>query len=423
MEVSVAICPYLPTQLTPLSKHVHADLASYCCTFNNCNEELFESRRDWFNHEMEVHRQEWLCSFCMSYHVDAKEFASHMTEFHKSAFTRTQLPGVVEKAARPLRRIPASACPLCDFEEEVRGRSIAVLPNEAITVRPGVFRRHLGQHLEQVALFVLPKDATMGGLEDIEAGVEEEGEIANSEAFSDRELDSVGDYADEADESGDDVDNESPENLQTAPDLALGWLPPQNFTPPTADFEHDDPDMVPRREDSLFGGDVFTPGWVRGYGLKREGFCGRCVPGVWHNLADKSYERNLTYMHGIPSNGVPLPRPSVIRRVEDAPQKWEGYCDKCLTWRRLKRTSVGWNWFRHCLKVCEISSGTRGMFAHLYRSMLKLKPRTKSCRRLPCCKSSWKSSSVSFEGLTTISARQFYATNPTWPLCTLLAAE
>ncbi|KAF8451452.1 hypothetical protein BDZ91DRAFT_669163 [Kalaharituber pfeilii] len=122
-----------------------------------------------------------------------------------------------------------------------------------------------------------------------------------------------------------------------------------NFTPPAQDFEHDDVDLIPRREDSMFGGDLFTPGWVRGYGKDKEGFCGRCEPGVWLNIDDGSYKANLVYKHGIDSSGIPLARPSSLRQRNGA---WEGYCDACNGWRTIRATVLGWNWFRHCIKVC-----------------------------------------------------------------------
>jgi ankyrin repeat protein len=145
--------------------------------------------------------------------------------------------------------------------------------------------------------------------------------------------------------------DETLEVLTTAPELAMGWLPPMNFTPPKRDFEADDIDWIPRREDSMFGGDLFTPGWVRGHGKDKEGFCGRCEPGLWHKMQDMSYENDLTYRHGIDSSGIPLPRPSSIQPVEGHAKMWKGYCEACQGWRTLRTTKMGWNWFRHCVKV------------------------------------------------------------------------
>ncbi|KAL8883191.1 MAG: hypothetical protein Q9192_007373, partial [Flavoplaca navasiana] len=140
------------------------------------------------------------------------------------------------------------------------------------------------------------------------------------------------------------------EHLDSPIGLAFKWMPPMDFTPDSKDFEVDDDDLMPRREEPMFEGDIFTPGWVRNYGQRKEGFCGRCTPGTWHNLEDASYEKNLTFMHGIASSGLSLPRPSEIRQIEDSKRMWQAYCEFCRGWRRLRKTDTGWNWFRHCIK-------------------------------------------------------------------------
>jgi hypothetical protein len=208
--------------------------------------------------------------------------------------------------------------------------------------------------LEQLALFVLPREATAGAVEDQNMAADGDDFEAHNGFSNASAVGSVSSDDDVLSEITLDVDDDEEsafDDIEAVPDLALGWLPPHNFTPSAKDFADEDPDMIPRREDALFGGDVFTPGWVRGYGQQKEGFCGRCVPGVWLNIADKSYERNLTYMHGIPCNGIPIARPSAIRQRVGEIRRWEAYCDKCEAWRNLQRTSVGWNWFRHYLKV------------------------------------------------------------------------
>ncbi|KAL8654300.1 MAG: hypothetical protein Q9210_001581 [Variospora velana] len=143
--------------------------------------------------------------------------------------------------------------------------------------------------------------------------------------------------------------------LESSPDLAFKWMPPMDFTPDAKDFEADDDDLTPRREEPMFGGDIFTPVWVRGYGVQKEGFCGRCNPGVWHNLEDSTYEKNLTYMHGIASSGLSLPRPSRVQQLKGRNRQWQAYCNTCCGWRHLRKTEAGWNWFRHCIREHRVS--------------------------------------------------------------------
>ncbi|KAI9668917.1 MAG: hypothetical protein M1829_005229 [Trizodia sp. TS-e1964] len=243
---------------------------------------------------------------------------------------------------------------------------------EPITVKPQVFRAHLGRHLEQIALFVLPRSELMelpdapvqstaahhGDREPIEktllsddSEAEHENINLTPQSESQKTIDDEPlmqlDMVNEKETIF--ISHNIQTELTTAPELAMGWLPPMNFTPPEKDFEAENTDCIPRREDSMFGGDLFTPGWVRGYDKEKEGFCGRCEPGVWHNIDNLSYENDLTYRHGIDSSGIPLPRPSSIRLVKGKVKTWEGYCESCQGWRILRTTMMGWNWFRHCV--------------------------------------------------------------------------
>ena len=311
---------------------------------------------------------------------------------HAGTFLQSQLSALIARSARPLQRIPASSCPLCDDEGVVRRRMDLDASTEPVTVKIQTFRNHLGRHLEQLALFVLPKqevaeqddntvrsDAAYEGeampsgptadSDDSEATGREHEDEGKSPFYPDKDgkqltmqmmlgseateliTDGAATLLEETGSKGILGMGALAEDLDSTPDLAFIWMPPMNFTPPEEDFGTDDDDLVPRREDSMFGGDIFTPGWVRGYGKKEEGFCGRCNPGVWHNIDDSSYERNLTYMHGIASTGLSLPRPSSLRQVDGLPGAWQGYCEECRGWRRLKRSAVGWNWFRHWAKV------------------------------------------------------------------------
>lgn len=374
------------------TKHVHADLASYVCTQENCNHPPFESRKHWFNHELEAHRRQWICNICDKPLPSVQLFEEHMKRQHSDTFLDSQLPGLTGRAARPLQRIAASACPLCDYESIVRQKSGAVITSEPITVRIKTFRNHLARHLEQLALFVLPKREIIEQLDDIpksDAANEGEGMVSGQAPDSDESeaigsdtsavkivtpsnLDSKDDQTIDQMITGIDLEGtistlvetplngsnnkstpgieDMPENVDTMPALAFVWMPPMDFTPPIECFEVEDEDLVPRREEPMFGGDIFTPGWVRGYGKRKEAFCGRCNPGVWLNIEDSSYEKNLTYMHGIASTGLSLPRPSSLRQLSGKSGAWQGYCDACIGWRNLRKSSAGWNWFRHCVK-------------------------------------------------------------------------
>ena len=342
-------------------------------------------------------------------------FEKHMRLQHSGTFLESQLPALIARSGRPLERIPASACPLCDYEAILKNKLDINSNQDPITVKVSAFRNHLGRHLEQLALFVLPKQEVKEQAEGtVRSDVANEdvmlpGQAANS--VDSEETESKPETEHGPGDSGPNLHDgkatvqmilgaevagmtsetaatlldqvntatglgidESPEEPVSAPDLAFVWMPPMDFTPPEADFEVDDDDLLPRREEPMFGGDIFTPGWVRGYGKGKEGFCGRCNPGVWYNLEDSSYENNLTYMHGIAPSGLSLPRPSSLRQIEGSHVAWQGYCDACGGWRNLKKSSAGWNWFRHWVKV-RIDANSREIVIDTdficYRSMTR----------------------------------------------------
>lgn len=286
---------------------------------------------------------------CSSQHVDMAAMADHLRSAHPGDVPPHQTEAVAHRFGAPLAYVDAVDCPLCDYPDVLRRRGytedqIRRIPNSK-------FGRHLGRHLEQLALFVLPYDDL----------VDYENELSDA---------SAGDSSSEADPgeantrpslSGPDLARKlydvaarhkrAPDVFSEPPDLAMRWQPPQDFTPPSDDFEVDDADLVPTRQEPLYGGDLHTAGWVRGLGDRKAGFCARCPAPHWVTISDGSYRFHLTYFHGVPESGIPLPRPSAIRPVAGKSGMWEGYCDACDGWRVLKKTGRGWSWYRHWLNV------------------------------------------------------------------------
>lgn len=84
-----------------------------------------------------------------------------MERQHADHFNNTQLDSLVAQAGKSLQRIPASACPLCDYDTVLRRRmnigEATLSDAEPILLKPKAFATHLGRHLEQLALFVLLK--------------------------------------------------------------------------------------------------------------------------------------------------------------------------------------------------------------------------------------------------------------------------
>lgn len=120
----------------------------YSCTFENCSNpnERYGTRRKWYQHELNEHRRVWLCKLeqCVSVrfgtqealrehlltaHVDFRDFDAHSFEF------------VLRSCEEALPLDALQECSICLRE----------FPSQRL-------RKHLGKHMEQLALWILPRD-------------------------------------------------------------------------------------------------------------------------------------------------------------------------------------------------------------------------------------------------------------------------
>ena len=147
-------------------KHVFRDLRPYVCTFKECNLRMFRSRNEWFAHELQAHRREWTCASCSKIFISASSFSTHLKS-HKASLAGSELDALMLQSEEPMDRFPATACSFCDeWEEQIsnpaQNEKRAFL-NEGRAIAPygtkTQFRRHLGRHMEQLALFALPRDS------------------------------------------------------------------------------------------------------------------------------------------------------------------------------------------------------------------------------------------------------------------------
>ncbi|KAH8682294.1 hypothetical protein BX600DRAFT_448189 [Xylariales sp. PMI_506] len=90
-------CPYCQCEL-PLTfsaeamgvqewtAHVYHDLKPYICTFGNCShkDQPFSNRKDWFQHELNLHRSRliWSCGICRSEFSQEDELVAHLQSLH-----------------------------------------------------------------------------------------------------------------------------------------------------------------------------------------------------------------------------------------------------------------------------------------------------------------------------------------------------
>jgi len=129
---------------------VFRDLKSYVCTFVDCDAELFSSQHEWFLHENQKHRREWTCHFCKHRPFRASSaLKNHILAKHSKNGPKDELPDIVANSEEPINRPAASDCPLCDDWE----KSFAQSQHGDLSK----LRKHLGRHMEQLALFALPR--------------------------------------------------------------------------------------------------------------------------------------------------------------------------------------------------------------------------------------------------------------------------
>ncbi|KAI5810634.1 hypothetical protein BZA77DRAFT_347640 [Pyronema omphalodes] len=147
-------------------KHVFRDIRPYVCTFRNCSQasRLYSSRHEWFHHECEFHRLEWRCEYCDEVSSSSQAFKNHITKRHRHLLDIESIAVLVDRSERVVES--SQPCPLCPE-----------------THTPKRLQRHLGKHMQQIALFVLP-----GSLQE-----DEEDDDDNVEETKDEDIDNEDD--------------------------------------------------------------------------------------------------------------------------------------------------------------------------------------------------------------------------------------
>lgn len=147
---------HLLTRL-PIRSHVLDDIQPYMCTYEDCPTAAttYGSHKVWWEHEKQQHRTEhsWQCRPCKdkgsaSVFYKARLFDEHIKSCHPTLSTKSQLRNIrtlcqQENGAAP----PQSKCPLCKVD--ISYGSGALPPSFERAVR-----RHIADHLEQLAFFV-----------------------------------------------------------------------------------------------------------------------------------------------------------------------------------------------------------------------------------------------------------------------------
>ena len=124
----------------PPRKHVFSDLQPYVCTFPDCpkEDELYGSQREWFDHEVQLHRREWYCDACLEPFPQKSLFQEHIRAKHSELVTEGNFEAVIGRCERAI--VSGIGCPLCGID---------------LTFQ--TLEKHLGLHLQEIALFALPR--------------------------------------------------------------------------------------------------------------------------------------------------------------------------------------------------------------------------------------------------------------------------
>ena len=91
-----------------------------------------------------MHRRQFVCSDCDAKFDDKQSMSQHLTTAHgEASFTKSQLPFILNLCNRPVEETSTQVCILCGEE-----MSLVALQG------------HLAAHMEDLALFVIPLNAT-----------------------------------------------------------------------------------------------------------------------------------------------------------------------------------------------------------------------------------------------------------------------
>ncbi|KAK3386875.1 hypothetical protein B0H63DRAFT_468525 [Podospora didyma] len=170
------MCPFCYTMVSIDSrhawkKHVFRDLRPYVCLDPDCTmpHEQYARRKQWARHMREEHWKTWTCSLGCSTEFDsAEKFQTHVQATHADDIATDNIRTLSNLSSHLDLSKAEGNCPLCpEFE----------LKNSH------QHESHVGNHLEQLALFALPN--VLEQEDDDENDDDTEDEAFNSEANSD----------------------------------------------------------------------------------------------------------------------------------------------------------------------------------------------------------------------------------------------
>ncbi|KAI1807430.1 hypothetical protein F4811DRAFT_549807 [Daldinia bambusicola] len=161
------ICFTLQSFQTEKAWNAHAfrDLKGYVCTVGgaHCENELFDNRDAWFEHELRKHRSEYICPICTIKLDGQASIESHLESGIHGKFSADQVERLAEAGKQTPTHFRAQDCPFCDdwvdgLEQKSRTKNKRnAQPKDTVLVSTSRFKRHIATHQEQIAIFVMPR--------------------------------------------------------------------------------------------------------------------------------------------------------------------------------------------------------------------------------------------------------------------------
>ncbi|KAK7990414.1 hypothetical protein PG990_014694 [Apiospora arundinis] len=135
-------------------RHVFSDLCPYVCLYADCPSatQVFARRHHWAEHIHQQHWRIWKCPLDNSEPFQSQEaFATHIRHKHPDMIGSDQMETLLTACERPNPDFISRNCQFCD--EQISSSHH--------------YQKHIGRHLEQLALFALPANYdTDGSVED-----------------------------------------------------------------------------------------------------------------------------------------------------------------------------------------------------------------------------------------------------------------
>jgi hypothetical protein len=158
------------------NRHVFEDLPPYVCTSKTCDAAVksFSRRRDWKLHNDTVHDRVWVCLYgCAGSIRSPDSFRRHIEVEHPHSFTGDAIQSLTAACGRTTETDSTRNCPLC----------------MELCFSTTRWTKHVGHHLEQLALFCLPSELfTDDASDDSDGHSNYDGQQHSAHALSDEEV-------------------------------------------------------------------------------------------------------------------------------------------------------------------------------------------------------------------------------------------